>query len=61
MLDHDADVGVVVIKESTLIDGIASVGVFVFEPFRRQGAATATRRLLVSECRRVSLRPVAGC
>lgn len=59
--DADTYVGVGVIEPSTLVGEVASVGMFVFEPFRRQGAATTTLRLLVRECRQVSLRPVAGC
>jgi GNAT superfamily N-acetyltransferase len=31
------------------------------EKFRRQGVGTATIRLLIDECRRRGLRPVAGC
>jgi GNAT superfamily N-acetyltransferase len=31
------------------------------EKFRRQGVGTATIQLLIDECRRRGLRPVAGC
>jgi len=34
---------------------------YTIERSRRQGAGTATIRLLMAECRRQSLRPIAGC
>lgn len=50
-----------VIHESELQAGVASIGMFVVERFRKQGIGTATLQLLQRECRRRHLRAVAGC
>jgi RimJ/RimL family protein N-acetyltransferase len=34
---------------------------YTIERFRREGVGTATITLLIDECRRRGLRPVAGC
>jgi GNAT superfamily N-acetyltransferase len=46
---------------SALYDDVASIGMYTMELFRRQGVGTATIALLIEECRRQGLRPVAGC
>jgi RimJ/RimL family protein N-acetyltransferase len=47
--------------KSELLRDVASIGMFVIERFRQKGAGTATLRLLMNECRKQNLRPVAGC
>jgi RimJ/RimL family protein N-acetyltransferase len=44
-----------------LYDDVASIGMYTMEPFRQSGVGTATIVTLMDECRRRSLRPVAGC
>lgn len=46
---------------SALYDAVASIGMFTSERFRQQGAGTATIALLIEECQRRGLHPVAGC
>jgi RimJ/RimL family protein N-acetyltransferase len=58
--DHDP-VGFGILESSSLYDDVASIGMHSIEGFRRQGVGTATIRLLIDECRRRGLRPVAGC
>jgi GNAT superfamily N-acetyltransferase len=48
-------------EQATLYDDVASIGMHTIERFRRQGVGTATIQLLIAECRRRGLRPVAGC
>jgi RimJ/RimL family protein N-acetyltransferase len=48
-------------EKSVLLNGVASIGMFVAEDFRRKGAGTATIRLLIDECKKQNLRPIAGC
>jgi GNAT superfamily N-acetyltransferase len=57
--DEPAGIGISV--RSTLYDNVASIGMYTFERFRQQGVATATISLLIEECRRNGLRPIAGC
>lgn len=47
--------------KSALYGDVASIGMYTIERFRRQGVGTATIVLLIEECRRHGLRPVAGC
>lgn len=47
--------------KSALYEDVASIGMYTMERFRRQGVGTATIALLIEECRRDGLRPVAGC
>lgn len=47
--------------KSELLENVASIGMFVIEAFRQRGAGTATLRLLIDECKKQNLRPVAGC
>jgi GNAT superfamily N-acetyltransferase len=47
--------------ESTLYEDVASIGMHTIERFRHTGVGTATITMLIEECRRRSLRPVAGC
>lgn len=54
-------VGFGVLVRSALYDDVASIGMFTIEQFRHQGVGTATISLLIEECRRRGLRPVAGC
>jgi GNAT superfamily N-acetyltransferase len=46
---------------SALYPDVASIGMFTIERHRRSGVGTATIALLIRECRRKGLRPVAGC
>jgi GNAT superfamily N-acetyltransferase len=54
-------VGFGILVTSVLYDDVASIGMFTIERFRRAGVGTATIAMLIAECRRRSLRPVAGC
>ena len=54
-------VGFGMLIKSVLYDDVASIGMFTIERFRQSGAGAATIRMLMDECRRRSLRPVAGC
>jgi RimJ/RimL family protein N-acetyltransferase len=49
------------VDKSVLLEGVASIGMFVVEAFRQQGVGTATLRSLTDECKKQNLRPVAGC
>ena len=46
---------------SSLQDGVASIGMFTREEFRRQGVGSATISLLMEVCDRRGVRPIAGC
>jgi RimJ/RimL family protein N-acetyltransferase len=50
-----------ILVESTLYGDVASIGMYTIERFRQAGVGTATIAMLIEECRRRSLRPVAGC
>lgn len=54
-------VGFGLIVRSSLYQDVASIGMFTIERFRHRGVGTATISLLIEECRRRGLRPVAGC
>jgi RimJ/RimL family protein N-acetyltransferase len=54
-------VGFGLLVPSALYDDVASIGMFTIERQRQQGVGTATIALLIAECRRRGLRPVAGC
>ncbi len=54
-------VGFGILIKSALYDDVASIGMYTIERFRRAGIGTATIRMLMDECRRRSLQPVAGC
>lgn len=60
LLEHNV-VGFGLVNKSVLLEAVASIGMFVIERFRNQGVGTATLQLLVNECKRQKLRPVAGC
>jgi GNAT superfamily N-acetyltransferase len=53
--------GIGISIRSTLYDNVASIGMYTFARFRQQGVGTATISLLIAECRRNGLRPIAGC
>lgn len=57
----DEPVGFGLMEKSALYDDVASVGMYTIERYRRDGVGTATISLLIAECRRRGLRPVAGC
>ncbi|MFN8540183.1 MAG: hypothetical protein U0232_22225 [Thermomicrobiales bacterium] len=44
-----------------MYEATASIGMFVIERFRREGAGTATILCCKEECRRRGFRPIAGC
>ena len=48
-------------EKSALLNGVASIGMFVIENVRLKGAGTATIRLLIDECKKQNVRPIAGC
>jgi len=54
-------VGFGVLVKSTLYEDVASIGMYTIERFRQAGVGTATIAMLIEECHRRSLRPVAGC
>jgi GNAT superfamily N-acetyltransferase len=54
-------VGLGLIVPSKLYRDVASIGMFTIEAFRGAGVGTATIALLIAECRRHGIRPVAGC
>jgi RimJ/RimL family protein N-acetyltransferase len=54
-------VGFGILVKSTLYEDVASIGMYTIEQFRQAGVGTATIAMLIAECRRHSLRPVAGC
>lgn len=57
----DEAVGFGIAERSKLYEAVASIGMFVIERFRQEGAGTATIALLREECRRRGVRPIAGC
>jgi RimJ/RimL family protein N-acetyltransferase len=54
-------VGFGILVKSTLYEDVASIGMYTIERFRQTGVGTATIAMLIAECRRRSLQPVAGC
>jgi RimJ/RimL family protein N-acetyltransferase len=54
-------VGFGILIKSVLDDDVASIGMYTIERFRQAGVGTATIAMLMNECRRRILRPVAGC
>jgi RimJ/RimL family protein N-acetyltransferase len=60
-LRDEEPVGFGILVKSTLYEDVASIGMYTIERFRQTGVGTATIAMLIEECRRRSLRPVAGC
>ena len=60
-LAGEEPVGFGALVKSTLYEDVASIGMYTIERFRQTGVGTATIALLIEECRRRSLCPVAGC
>src|SRR5215217_1547626 len=60
-LRGEEPVGFGILVESTLYEDVASIGMYTIERFRQTGVGTATIAMLIAECRRRALRPVAGC
>jgi GNAT superfamily N-acetyltransferase len=60
-LRDEEPVGFGILVKSTLYEDVASIGMYTIERYRRAGVGTATITMLIAECRRRSLRPVAGC
>lgn len=58
---RDENVGFGLLDQSALYDDVASIGMYTIERFRREGVGAAAIALLIGECRRRGLRPVAGC
>ena len=54
-------VGFGVLVKSALYQDVASIGMYTVGRFRQAGVGTATITMLIGECRRRALRPVAGC
>lgn len=46
---------------SVFLENVASIGMFTREPWRNSGVGRSTIALLIAECHRRGLRPVAGC
>jgi RimJ/RimL family protein N-acetyltransferase len=60
-LRGEEPVGFGILEKSTLYEDVASIGMYTIERFRQAGVGTATIAMLIADCRRRSLRPVAGC
>jgi RimJ/RimL family protein N-acetyltransferase len=60
-LRDEEPMGFGVREVSTLYADVASVGMYTIERFRGTGVGTETIALLMDECHRRGLRPVAGC
>jgi GNAT superfamily N-acetyltransferase len=60
-IDRDERAGIGIMEVSRFYDAVASIGMFVPEARRRQGAGTATIALLRRECHRRGFRAIAGC
>ena len=60
-LRDEEPVGFGILVKSTLYEDVASIGMYTIERVRQAGIGTATIAMLIAECRRRSLRPVAGC
>ena len=60
-LRGEEQVGFGLLIRSALYENVASIGMYTIERYRRDGVGTATISMLIEECRRRSLRPVAGC
>lgn len=60
-LRGEEPVGFGMLIKSMLYYDVASIGMYTIERFRHAGAGTATIAMLMDECRRRSLCPVAGC
>jgi RimJ/RimL family protein N-acetyltransferase len=60
-LDGEEPVGFGILVQSALYQDVASIGMYSIERFRQAGVGTATIAMLIEECHRRSLRPVAGC
>jgi len=60
-LRDEEPVGFGILVKSTLYEDVASIGMYTIERFRQTGVGTATIAMLIAECRRRALRPVAGC
>jgi GNAT superfamily N-acetyltransferase len=54
-------VAIGIMEKSRFRRDVAGVGMFTLEEFRRAGVGTATIALLLEECSRLAIRPVAGC
>jgi RimJ/RimL family protein N-acetyltransferase len=54
-------VGFGVIETSVLYEDIASIGMFTAELHRHRGVGTTTIGLLIEECARRGVQPIAGC
>lgn len=60
-LRDEEPVGFGILVKSVLYEDVASIGMYTIERVRLAGVGTATIAMLIAECRRRSLRPVAGC
>jgi GNAT superfamily N-acetyltransferase len=60
-LQGEEPVGFGILVKSTLYEDVASIGMYTIARCRQAGVGTATIAMLIEECRRQSLRPVAGC
>lgn len=58
---RDGCVGFGLIDRSALYSDVGSIGMYIIERFRRSGMGAATIVLLIEECQRQGLHPVAGC
>lgn len=57
----DEPVGFGLAVRSALYPAVASIGMFTIERCRRAGVGAATIALLIEECARRDIRPIAGC
>lgn len=60
MRDAEA-IGFGLAVRGVLYPAVASIGMFTIERYRRAGVGAATIALLIEECARQDIRPVAGC
>src|SRR5579862_898061 len=60
-LREGVPVGVGVRKAGEFSAGVASIGMFTFEPFRQTGVGVGTITSLIALCLSQEIRPVAGC
>lgn len=61
MQRHGEPVGFGLMELSVFLDNVASIGMFTRETSRNTGVGRSIIALLVAECQRRGLRPVAGC
>ena len=54
-------VGFGIIEKGQLVRSVGSIGMFVIPEYRQKGVGADTLRLLIAECQKQNLKPIAGC